>query len=401
VSLRIRHLLPGLGAVPLSPETDGVSGLVGASLGIAGAQAASGHRVEVVGWRPSGGPRAWQLDGVKVRSTSGWPWACVGGLDLRLIGPLLVKASASRTADVLHVFSEPHLLLARRARARVLHYQTPLPVRPPRLSGVLHAQADAIVFCSHYLRRRFHEAVTYPAERTFVVHNGVMLTRFRRLCADTERRRWGIAPEDSIILYVGAVVPEKGLPDLVAAVRDLGDAGRPHLVIAGGSGLWQLPDAPSALTRSPYEVELRRSTERLPQVTWLGVVPSARMPGVFAMADVCVCPSRWPEPLGTVNVEAMAAGKPVVASRVGGIPEVVEDGITGFLVPPVDRKALTSALSRLLNDEDLRRRMGGAARRRSVEFGWDRAARSLDAIYEQILNSESGARRIQEKPSPG
>ena len=140
-------------------------------------------------------------------------------------------------------------------------------------------------------------------------------------------------------------------------------------VIAGGSGPG---NSGRSFGADALPIRSRTATEYRAATT--GDLARSRSIGADAWClrhgrRVC-CPSRWPEPLGTVNVEAMAAGKPVVASRVGGIPEVVEDGITGFLVPPVDRKALTSALSRLLNDEDLRRRMGGAARRRSVEFGW-------------------------------
>jgi glycosyltransferase involved in cell wall biosynthesis len=396
-SLAIRHLLPPLGALPTDPAADGVSGLVGACLGIAVAQAANGHHVEVFGWRPSGSRRQ-RLAGVEVRSTAGWPWARLAGLDFRVVGPVIAMASSAPSVDVMHAFSEPHLLLARGARARVLHYETPIPARSPRSHQALVAQADAIVFCSEYLRDRFHRSVEFPAERTFVVHNGIHLEHFRDLRGDVARRRWGIPAGDIVLVYAGAVVPEKGLHDLVAALARVSDRQRAHLVVAGGSGLWQLPgDAPAG--RSRYEVDVHGATGRLPRVTWLGVVPAAEMPAVFAAADLCVCPSRWAEPFGTVTVEAMAAGRAVVAARVGGIPEAVEDGVTGILYPPGDRDALTAALRRLLEDGDLRAQMGRAGRHRAERFGWDSAAQRLDAVYEQALRRGSALETARPEPA--
>ena len=116
---------------------------------------------------------------------------------------------------------------------------------------------------------------------------------------------------------------------------------------------------------------------------WLGKVAVTAMPELLLAADIVCCPSVVQEGLATINLEAAAAGKPVVSSRVGGIPEIVEDGVTGLLVPPADDAALAQALSRLQNDASLRRRMGATARR-SVHT-WSQVGQEVKALYDQVL----------------
>jgi glycosyltransferase involved in cell wall biosynthesis len=101
------------------------------------------------------------------------------------------------------------------------------------------------------------------------------------------------------------------------------------------------------------------------------------LPALYRSADVCVIPSVGPEPFGIVTLEAMACGKPVVASRIGGLPLIVEDGVGGFLVPAGDVDALAAKIRTLLLNEELRARMGAAARRRSEGFEWDRIMRDI------------------------
>lgn len=101
------------------------------------------------------------------------------------------------------------------------------------------------------------------------------------------------------------------------------------------------------------------------------------LPAIYRSADVCVVPSVGPEPFGIVTLEAMACGKPVVASRIGGLPTIVEDGVGGFLVPPGDATALAARIRLLLSSRELRARMGAAARKRAEDFEWDRIMRDV------------------------
>jgi phosphatidylinositol alpha-mannosyltransferase len=101
------------------------------------------------------------------------------------------------------------------------------------------------------------------------------------------------------------------------------------------------------------------------------------LPALYRSADICVVPSVGPEPFGIVTLEAMACGKPVIASRIGGLPIIVEDGVSGFLVPPGDADALAAKIRLLLENKELRARMGAAARQRAREFEWDRIIRDI------------------------
>jgi starch synthase len=120
-------------------------------------------------------------------------------------------------------------------------------------------------------------------------------------------------------------------------------------------------------------------------VVWLtGMLPKREVIQLLTHATVFACPSLY-EPLGIVNLEAMACGAAVAASRVGGIPEVVADGETGLLVPPDDPAALAAALNTLVGDQDLAAAMGARGRTRAItEFGWARIAAQTTALYAEL-----------------
>ena len=157
------------------------------------------------------------------------------------------------------------------------------------------------------------------------------------------------------VLFAGRLSPEKGVLELVEA------AGGLPLVIAGDGPLRaQVPTA-------------------------LGFVPHDRLLGLYEQAAVVACPSHR-EGYGVVCAEAMAHGRPVVASAVGGLRDLVVDGETGILVPPGDVGALREALERLLGDAALRKRLGDAARERALgELSWDRHVRLLRSAYDDAL----------------
>jgi glycosyltransferase involved in cell wall biosynthesis len=130
---------------------------------------------------------------------------------------------------------------------------------------------------------------------------------------------------------------------------------------------------------------LARTLQIMDQVHFLGHVEHGKLPAHYAKADLLVLPSRM-ESFGLVLVEAMACGLPVVATRVGGIPEVVEDGVTGLLVPPNDPEALAEGINSLLEDPDRMKAMGARGRERAKEhFTWDTVAKRLVSLYTEVL----------------
>jgi glycosyltransferase involved in cell wall biosynthesis len=157
------------------------------------------------------------------------------------------------------------------------------------------------------------------------------------------------------VLYAGRLSPEKGVSELVEAARGM------RLVVAGDGPL----------------------RERVPGA--LGFVPHDELQRLYARAAIVVCPSRR-EGFGVACLEAMAHARPVVATEVGGLRDLVVDGETGVLVPPQDPSALRDALERLLADADLRRRLGGAGRRRAQEaFSWPAVTDATISAYADAL----------------
>lgn len=240
--------------------------------------------------------------------------------------------------------------------------------------------ADAVIAVSGAMREDILGC--YPAldpDRVHVVHNGIDTSLYRPDPGTDVLRRVGLDPDRPFVLFVGRITRQKGVPHLLRAVRDIDPAAQ--VVLCAGA-----PDTPE-IDREFRELFQELSSVRA-GVHWIPqMLPRAEVIQLLTHAAVFVCPSVY-EPLGIVNLEAMACGTPVVASRVGGIPEVVEDGVTGLLVAADDdfETGLAQALDTVLGDPEAARRMGAAGRERAVgEFGWDAVARRTVRLYEEIV----------------
>ncbi|MFF4272945.1 glycogen synthase [Streptomyces sp. NPDC001536] len=240
--------------------------------------------------------------------------------------------------------------------------------------------ADAVIAVSGAMREDILSCypVLDPA-RVHVVHNGIDTALYRPDHGTEALTRIGLDPDRPFVLFVGRITRQKGVPHLLRAVRDIDPSAQ--VVLCAGA-----PDTPE-IDREFRELFQELSSVR-EGVHWIPqMLPRPDVIQLLTHAAVFVCPSVY-EPLGIVNLEAMACGTPVVASQVGGIPEVVDDGKTGLLVPLDDdfEPALARALDSVLGDPEGARRMGEAGRERAVgEFGWDAVARRTVRLYEEIL----------------
>lgn len=247
--------------------------------------------------------------------------------------------------------------------------------RDPLLDPLLAPLASRIVVISRAVASRFRGAA---ARRVRCVYNGVDLERFSpRSPRPGLREALGVSGEGPVIASAGRFVAYKGYDHLIEAARLL-NARRPDVewVIAGDGEL-----------RAPLEARCR-NTGLTHQVHFLGWRDD--LPDVFALADLFVSPAIG-EHFGRVLIEAMAMGKPVVATASGGVPEIVVHGETGLLVQPADPAALAEAVHTLLADPGLRRRLGGAARARvEAEFSLTRHVEAIGAVYRECVGEMRG-----------
>ena len=185
------------------------------------------------------------------------------------------------------------------------------------------------------------------------------------------------------LLAVGDLTPGSGHDELIGALRLVGDV---DVLIAGGPDRAELAGHPEA--RRLREVATRYGVAD--QIELIGAVPAGEMPQLYRSVDVVACTSRY-VPVGTVALEAMACGVPVVGYAHGGVADCVVDAVTGRLVPPGDVRALGVALRRLLADEAERFAYGHAAVDRvRCRYGWDRTAAAIERLYQRVLGSRHG-----------
>jgi starch synthase len=223
----------------------------------------------------------------------------------------------------------------------------------------------------------------YPAidpQRIDVIYNGIDAELYRPDPGTDVLERFGVDLERPYVTFVGRVTRQKGLPTLLRAAAHL----RPEAQLVLLAGAADTPDLAREVEALVSELRATRSG-----VIWVEqMLPRAEVAQVLTHATAFVCPSVY-EPLGIVNLEAMACETAVVGSAVGGIPEVVVEGETGLLVPPSDPEALAYAINRLLDDTELARRMGVAGRERAVSaFSWRAIAERTVALYEQVVTAQ-------------
>lgn len=248
--------------------------------------------------------------------------------------------------------------------------------------------ADGIIAVSHAMRADV--LACYPAldpARVEVIHNGIDTQHWRPDTATDALERYGLDPSQPLVVFVGRMTRQKGLTHLLAAAPHL--PREAHLVCCAGT-----PDTPEIAAEVADLVARARLAGA--RVTFVeGHLAHHEVAQILAHATVFVCPSVY-EPFGLVNLEAMACGTAVVASAVGGIPEVVVDGETGLLVAvemageaPSDPERFAASLAErvgaLVGDPALARRMGEAGRRRAVEhFSWSVVAERTAALYHRL-----------------
>jgi alpha-maltose-1-phosphate synthase len=367
--VHVEHLVAALRALPAGPDID-VHCFGGPR------EDATGHAVPE-GLREANG--ALQALGVDVEIA-----AALAGADL-VHSHTWYANTAGLLAGLVH--GSPHVVTAHSLEPR-------RPWKAEQLGGgyrlsswverTAYLAADGVVAVSAGMRADV--LAVYPEldpARVHVVHNGVDAEAYRPVQEPDTVRALGVDPDRPYALFVGRITRQKGLAHLLAAAEQLpADAG---LVLCAGAAdtpaeRQQVADAVAAL-------QTRRGG-----VVWIeAMLPREQLVPLITGATVFVCPSVY-EPLGIVNLEAAACGTAVVASAVGGIPEVVDDGRTGLLVPydagdpAAFESGLAARVAELLADPGRAAAMGTAGRERVLaEFGWPAVAQATLGVYRAVL----------------
>jgi len=310
-----------------------------------------------------------EVGGLRIRTLRAAGW--LDGHPAHPFAPGLWAAlRGARVVHTHHMRSLPSRMAALFGRAR----RQPLAVTDHGLQGdswggLLPRLFDVFLTVSAYSAR----VLAAPSTRTRVIYGGADPLRY---APDPDQARRGV-------LFVGRLTPHKGVDRLLQALP----AGV-QLQVVGSTG------HDRRLPERDYP-RLLRFLARDRDVEFLGTALDAQLPMLYRSAEVLALPSvertcygrgvRVSELLGLVVLEAMASGTPVIASRIGGLPEVIEDGYTGFLVPPGDVAALHDRLDQLVRDPGLAHRLGANARAAVLErFTWAKVAERCLAAYEDL-----------------
>lgn len=232
--------------------------------------------------------------------------------------------------------------------------------------------SDQIIAVSQGMREDVIEHFNVDPRRVAVIHNGIDLAGYRRVDDSAVLDMYNI--RRPYVLFVGRVSRQKGILNLLDAVGSLNPG--VTIVMCAGS-----PDTPEV------EQEVASRVSQMDNVVWINkMLPKEQVISLYSNAAVFACPSVY-EPFGIINLEAMACETPVVASKVGGIPEVVVHEHTGLLVEPGDPQALAEAINTILDAPEMARRMGRAGRTRVEQhFSWDAIARQTKQLYESVVS---------------
>ncbi len=284
--------------------------------------------------------------------------------------------------DIIHAHTRVGQVVADQIshRLKIPYVTTWHGIYKPRLGRKAYpCVGEVCIAISEVVQKHLRDDFQIPQERIRVVCNGVNTANYAILpeasVIQTYRKRWQISDGQPVIGGIGrlAAGEVKGFDLLLAAACLLSKTIPGLQVLMVGDG-----------PRRPFLEDVAERLDILSQVRFVGAADDIRIP--LALMDVFVFPSRWPEAFGLTLIEAMAAGKPVVATRMGAVPEIMRDGIDGLLVDPEDIGALAENVARFLNDRTLAEKLSRQAQRRvQDQFDIEQTALNVEKVYQEVI----------------
>ena len=245
--------------------------------------------------------------------------------------------------------------------------------------------ADRIIAATLAERAQLQWLYQLDTAKVAIIPPGVDISRFYPIPADEAKEAIGVPPCERVLLFVGRIEPLKGIDTLIQAIAILHGRGIfTCLSVIGGEPDGSTPE--KATTEMERLKAMREQAGLADLVTFLGKKGQDTLPYYYSAAEVVVVPSHY-ESFGMVALEAMACGAPVVASQVGGLAYLVQDGVTGYTVPVDDAQALADRLMLILNDAELRKKLGRQAAEAAKQYAWEVIAERVLQLYQSVLEA--------------
>jgi D-inositol-3-phosphate glycosyltransferase len=246
--------------------------------------------------------------------------------------------------------------------------------------------ADRVVVATQAEKTQLVSLYQADSEKLIIIPPGVDTSHFYPIQPDEAKSYIGLSPKDRMLLFVGRIEPLKGLDVLIRAIANMTEKGimtrcAQYLVIIGGD--------PQDTTRA-INAEMKRLQALCKEINindlvlFIGKRSQVSLPYYYSAAEVVVVPSQY-ESFGLVALEAMACGTPVVASQVGGLAYLVQDGVTGYFVPNGDAELLSDRLSCLICNKDLRQKMGKQAAEYARQYAWEKITERIIDLYQELI----------------
>lgn len=238
------------------------------------------------------------------------------------------------------------------------------------ISKLVLKNADAVIALTEDMKKEIEMICN---KNVFVIPNGIDIKRFKNLSKENIRKRLKITNDEKIIIFVGRLEDIKGVKYLIEAMKSIKQKDKNIKLMLVGDG-----EDRGKLERLVKELDLEEN------VIFIGKVPNEKVPEYMVVSDVFVLPSLS-ESFGIVNLEAMASGLPIVATKVGGLPEIIKDGENGFLVEPKNTKEITEKVLLLLEDIELNKRIAEKNKEEVKKYSWGNVAEKLEEVYFEVV----------------
>jgi glycosyltransferase involved in cell wall biosynthesis len=235
-------------------------------------------------------------------------------------------------------------------------------------------EAGKVIAVSEWMKAQVVEQFKTPPQKVVSIPNGVDIDKFRKqVDIESTRTKWKVQPGEKLITAVGRLTSQKGFDDLLRAYPQIRRSFPASRLLVMGDGYMR------------GELEALAEQERVKSATtFAGFVSDADLVAAIKSSDVVAVPSRF-EPFGIIALEAMAAGVPVVVSRVGGLAEIVENAVDGLEVEPNSPASLADATVRLLSDQELARSLAARAKEKVKSYNWESAATKTLEVYNEAM----------------